>query len=138
MKLSIKGNQALIKGIRAYEKRSIERTKDELKAWADKTEMDAKRDVPKQSGALQSSIHSTPGNEGLAQTVGTPVDYAPYVEFGTGTKVKIPQGLENYAEQFMSPNRDHNVNLPARPYLFSNARNNFTEMIERLKRRLGS
>src|SRR5690606_34535288 len=137
MKLSIKGNQALIKGIRAYEKRSIERTKEELKAWADKTEMDAKRDVPVDTGALQSSIHSTPEKEGLVQTVGTNVDYAPYVEFGTGTKVKVPQGLEKYAEGFMSPNTDHNVNLPARPYLFGNARNNFTEMIERLKRILG-
>lgn len=137
MKLSIKGNQALIKGIRAYEKRSIERTKEELKAWADKTEMDAKRDVPKQSGALQSSIHSTPEKGGLAQTVGTPLDYAPYVEFGTGTMVDVPQGLEDYAIQFKGAGVKE-VNLPARPYLFGNARNNFSEMVERLKRRLGS
>ena len=136
MKLSIKGNQAVIKGIRAYEKRSIERTKEELKAWADKTEMDAKRDVPVYTGALQSSIHSTPEKEGLAQTVGTNVEYAPYVEFGTGTLVDVPQGLEDYAMQFKGSGIKE-VNLPARPYLFGNARNNFSEMIERLKRRLG-
>ena len=138
MKLSIKGNQALIKGIRAYEKRSVERTKEELKGWADKTEMDAKRDVPVDTGELQSSIHSTAENEGLVQTVGTNVEYSPYVEFGTGTKVKVPQGLEKYAEQFKSPNTDHNVNLPARTYLFNNARRNFIEMVDKLRRRIGN
>ena len=136
MKLSIRGNQTVIKGIRAYVKRSIERTKEELKAWADKTEMDAKRDVPVDSGPLQASIHSTPEKEGLAQTVGTPLDYAPYVEFGTGTLVDVPKGLEDYAMQFKGAGVKE-VNLPARPYLFGNARNNFTEMVERLKRRLG-
>lgn len=137
MKVTVKGNRAVLRGIRAYEKRSVERTKEELKGWADKTEMDAKRDVPVDTGELQQSIRQGMDNEGLVQTVGTNVEYAPYVEFGTGTKVKVPQGLEKYAEGFMSPNRDHNVNLPARPYLFGNARNNFTMMVERLKKRIG-
>ena len=136
MKLSIKGNQTIIRGIRAYEKQSIERTKEELKAWADKTEMDAKRDVPVDTGALQSSIHQSSENDGLVQTVGTNVEYAPYVEFGTGTLVDVPQGLEDYAIQFKGSGVKE-VNLPARPYLFGNARNNFSEMIERLRRRLG-
>lgn len=138
MKVTVKGNRAVLRGIRAYEKRSVERTKEELKGWADKTEADAKRDVPVDTGELQRSIHSTPEKEGLVQTVGTNVEYSPYVEFGTGTKVKVPQGLEKYAEGFMSPNRDHNVNLPARPYLFNNARRNFVEMVERLRRRIGN
>lgn len=137
MKLSIKGNQALIKGIRAYEKRSVERVKEELKAWAYKTEMDAKRDVPVDTGALQSSINQSSENDGLTQAVGTNLEYAPYVEFGTGTLVDVPQGLEDYAMQFKGAGVKE-VNLPARPYLFGNARNNFSEMIERLKRRLGN
>lgn len=137
MKLSIKGNQAVIKGIRAYEKRSIERTKEELKGWADKTEADAKRDVPVDTGELQSSIHSTPEKEGLVQTVGTNVEYSPYVEFGTGTEVDVPSGLEDYAIQFKGAGIKE-VNLPARPYLFNNARRNFIEMVERLRRRIGN
>ena len=136
MKLSIKGNQAVIRGIRAYEKRSIERTKEELKAWADKTESDAKMDVPVDTGALQSSIHQSSENDGLVQAVGTNLEYATYVEFGTGTMVDVPNGLEYYAIQFKGAGVKE-VNLPARPYLFGNARNNFSEMIERLKRRLG-
>ena len=45
-------------------------------------ENDAKKKVPVDTGNLRSSItHEVNGNEGI---VGTNVEYAPYVEFGTG------------------------------------------------------
>lgn len=137
MKITVKGNRAVLRGIRAYEKRSVERTKEELKAWADKTEMDAKRDVPVDTGELQRSIRQGVENEGLVQTVGTNVEYSPYVEFGTGTEVDVPSGLEDYAIQFKGAGIK-DVNLPARPYLFNNARRNFIEMVEKLRRRIGN
>ena len=137
MKITVNGNRAVLRGIRAYEKRSVERTKEELKGWADKTEADAKRDVPVDTGELQQSIRQGVENEGLAQTVGTNVEYAPYVEFGTGTEVDVPSGLEDYAIQFKGAGIKE-VNLPARPYLFNNARRNLIEMVERLRRRIGN
>ena len=137
MKITVKGNRAVLRGIRAYEKRSVERTKEELKGWADKTEADAKRDVPVDTGELHQSIRQGVDNEGLVQTVGTNVEYSPYVEFGTGTEVDVPAGLEDYAIQFKGAGIKE-VNLPARPYLFNNARRNFIEMVERLRRRIGN
>ena len=137
MKITVKGNRAVLRGIRAYEKRSVERTKEELKGWADKTEAGANRDVPVDTGELQQSIRQGMDNEGLVQTVGTNVEYAPYVEFGTGTEVDVPSGLEDYAIQFKGSGIKE-VNLPARPYLFNNARRNFIEMVERLRRRIGN
>lgn len=57
--------------------------------------------------------------------------YAPYVEFGTGKKVKVPKGLEAYAMQFKGRGI-RKVNLPARPYLFPA----FFSNIELLKTKL--
>lgn len=44
-------------------------------------EADAKAYCPVDTGNLRASIHTTIGN--LEGAVGTPVEYAPYVEFGT-------------------------------------------------------
>lgn len=43
--------------------------------------------------------------------------YAPYVEFGTGRLVDVPEGLETYAAQFKGKGV-RQVNIPARPYFF--------------------
>lgn len=49
-------------------------------------ERDAKQNAPKDTGALARSITSEIRNEGgeLKGIVFTPLEYAPYVEFGTG------------------------------------------------------
>lgn len=49
----------------------------------------AKVDCPVDTGLLRSSIHLTPANTSKNQVsakVGTNVEYAPYVEFGTGAR----------------------------------------------------
>lgn len=45
------------------------------------------------------------------------VEYAPYVEFGTGGLVSVPPGLEDVAIQFKGKGIAK-VNLPARPFFF--------------------
>lgn len=49
-------------------------------------ERDAKKKAPKKSGDLRRSIQSKVENKGneIEGTVFTPLEYAPYVEFGTG------------------------------------------------------
>lgn len=44
-----------------------------------------------------------------------PVPYAAYVEFGTGTKVDIPAGYEDYAAQFRGTKKV--IGMRAQPYL---------------------
>lgn len=75
--------------------------------------------VKVQTGRLKNSI--TPEvRESKKETIGevsARTDYAAYVEFGTGTLVNVPKGLEDYAMQFKGKGVKQ-VNLPARPFLF--------------------
>ncbi len=53
----------------------------------------AKADCPVDTGLLRSSIHLTPAEtrgSNISAEVGTNVEYAPYVEFGTGARGGYP------------------------------------------------
>lgn len=58
----------------------------------------AKQNAPSDTGMSRSSIHRTSNK--LNGTVSVNANYAPYVEFGTGSKVEIPAGLEDVASEF--------------------------------------
>jgi len=70
-----------------------------IESSARKIESQAKRNAPTGvSNRLMTSI-DVRGSK-LEREVFTDVKYAPYVEFGTKSKVDIPPGLEGYAMQF--------------------------------------
>lgn len=77
--------------------------KNEVNASALKIQSDAKKLAPANFGTLRGSIYkneiSKSPNEYML-TVGAAAKYAPYVEFGTGGKVSIPNGYQDYAAQF--------------------------------------
>src|SRR6188508_418527 len=54
--------------------------------------------APVDLGVLRSSINGEV--DGLNGIVGTPIAYAPYMEFGTGGLVDVTAGLEDYAIKF--------------------------------------
>ena len=65
-----------------------------------RVESEAKLNAPRGvNSALRASI-KTQKNEELKRIVVADTHYAPYVEFGTKSKVDIPSGLEEYAKQF--------------------------------------
>jgi len=64
-----------------------------------KVESSAKNLAPVDMGALRSSIKTGKFGE-VGREVYTNLEYAPYVEFGTKSKVDVPAGLESYAMQF--------------------------------------
>ena len=136
-KLNIQGNTAIIKGLKTFETRVEGVVKKEVIEWVRNTETEAKAMVPVDTSALKTSINGDVINEGFGGKVGSPLNYAPYVEFGTGTRVDVPVGLEKYALQFKANPRIREVNLPARPYLFNNARKNFSILVNNLKRIFG-
>lgn len=77
--------------------------------------------------------------QNLSGEVRFPVHYAPYVEFGTGGLVDVPEGLEDYAIQFIGKGI-RQVNLPPRPFLMPNyyresrqLLNNLAAAIDKLK-----
>lgn len=75
---------------------------------------------------------------GFTGEVSVRVPYAPYVEFGTGNLVKVPQELRDYAMQFKGRGI-RQVNLPARPYLspaFFINRDRFTKECNRILKKV--
>ncbi|MEY2647013.1 MAG: hypothetical protein RL158_989 [Bacteroidota bacterium] len=104
----------------------------------------AKQYAPVDTGALRSSITHKPFNykTGAILMAGnnTTVKYAPYVEFGTGSKFQIPAypnvnltELEAYALTFKKQNPKKLVNLPHRPYLFLAYYEVYSGMIKKIK-----
>ena len=135
MKLRVKGNRAVIKGLDLANRRVESVVKNNLRDWAIDTESVAKSRVPVDTGALKNSINADTANEGFTWKVGTNISYAPYVEFGTGAFVDVPAGLERYASDFKCKGIKE-VNLPARAYLFNSAREEFFKMMQNLKKDL--
>jgi len=60
------------------------------------------------------------------------VEYAPYVEFGTGGLVNVPPGLEEIAIQFKGAGV-RKVNLPAQPFFFRAFFENKEKMLQNIK-----
>ena len=75
---------------------------DEFNASALNIQSNAKKYAPVNIGTLRNSIQLkedlTKGK--LVFTIGSKLSYAPYIEFGTGGKVTIPVGYEQFARQF--------------------------------------
>ena len=98
----------------------------------------AKRTVPVDTGGLRNAI--TAEIQGKTVSVVVNKDYAPYIEFGTGSMVKIDDMVSlgippSYAMQFKGKGL-REVNLPARPFLFSSARIEYNKLLNRLNNRI--
>jgi hypothetical protein len=89
--------------------------KDVVLITTRQTSYDAKMFAPVDKAGLKSSIR--PFNKGKTGEVIVGVKYGPYIDFGTGTKVKVPAELTDYAMQFKGKGI-RQVNLSARPYLY--------------------
>lgn len=98
----------------------------------------AKKTVPVDTGGLRNSI--TAEIQGKTVSVVVNKDYAPYIEFGTGSMVKLDDMVAlgippSYAMQFKGKGL-REVNLPARPFLFSSARIEYNKLLNRLNNRI--
>lgn len=87
--------------------------------------------APVDLGILKSSINGEVN--GLNGIVGTPVKYAPYMEFGTGGLVDVPAGLEDYASMFKGAGVKQ-VNLFPRPFLIPAFKKHTTIMLQELEK----
>jgi HK97 gp10 family phage protein len=77
--------------------------KNEINASALKIQSDAKKLAPVNLGTLRNTIYlaeDSKSNNQYVFGVGASASYAAYVEFGTGGKVSIPNGYNDYATQF--------------------------------------
>lgn len=84
---------------------------------ADLIVIDAGNAAPVDLGYLKNSIRNYPTRGGLNFAVEVGAKYAPYVEFGTGTGVVVPEEVQEYAYQFKGKG-EKLINIPARPFFF--------------------
>ena len=95
--------------------------------------------APVDKGFLKGSI-GTNANQGRlsaevwagGQGKGINVRYAPYVEFGTGSMVRVASDVSDYASEFKGKGL-RKVNLHARPYFFPAVRLTSAEFMIKLK-----
>lgn len=134
MSIRVTGIKEAVSALEDYKKTKTEELEDAVDEATINVERGAKKKAPVDTGRLRSSIHRTAN--GLSGVVFTNVEYAPYMEFGTGSEVDIPSGLEEYAKQFKGEGK-RQVNIPASPFLFPAWEDERPEFIKRIKKILG-
>lgn len=126
----------LLKELKGKDKEVLDMVRAEVEDALLKIESEAVSKVAVDTGTLKQSIQSTPVKQTKTTVRGgveVGADYAPYVEFGTGTRVKVPSELKKFAEEFKGKGKKE-VNLRARPFFypeFFNQRNELPKAIEK-------
>ena len=137
-KIDQKDLRLLKKKIKSLKDYSGQTLSSEIGKTAFAIERRSKRKVPVDTGGLKQSIKTF--HSGKKAFVEAGKKYAPFVEFGTGSKVDLTDmkalGIpESYAKQFKGKGiRD--INLPARPFLFPSARTEFLNLLKRITDKL--
>jgi HK97 gp10 family phage protein len=139
--VKIYGVDAIIKRFDAAPQKMMDESKLIINAAVIEIAAKAKQEVPVKTGALRGSIRHAkyqPGKGASVSAGNTNIRYAPYVEFGTGTRFQIPvyqnvnmADLEAYALTFKKSKKV--IGVPYRPYMFSSYSEVFTSMIKKLK-----
>ena len=121
IRFKIEGMKEAIRNIQDWEVEKIRQSRLQVERSAINIEREAKNAAPVDMGILRSSIAKTvtasDSGRVLEAEVGTNVEYAPFVEFGTGSGVSVPAGQEEFAMQFKGKT-GRKRNYPARPFLF--------------------
>ena len=158
MKIQAKINSsdlALLQGkIDSLKKLASQEVSNEIGKTAFGIERRAKRTVPVDNGGLKQSIKTF--HSGKKAFVEAGKKYAPYIEFGTGSKVDLTDMQElgipkSYALQFKGKGFSGKlpvnikgewrmvqfpISLPARPFLFPSARIEFLNLLKKLESKI--
>ena len=140
--LSIEFNKQSLNAFYKYLKNLEDQVADYVRAEIEDSilaiETDAASDVPVDTGALKNSIQSTPikvSKNEITGGVEVGAEYSPFVEFGTGTRVKVPSELSNFAAQYKGSGIKE-VNLPARPFFYPAVFKQRQELPKKIERTL--
>jgi HK97 gp10 family phage protein len=140
--LSIEFNKQSLNAFYKYLKNLEDDVADYVRAEVEDSmlaiESEAANNVAVNTGALKNSIQSMPIKVSKNQITGgveVGAAYAPYVEFGTGTRVKVPSELSDFAAQYKGDGIKE-VNLPARPFFYPEVFKQRTELPKNIERTL--
>mgnify|MGYP002781198879 CR=1 FL=1 len=90
VKLSSASVSKALRNIDKYKVYAVNQVKEEIAYTALSVESDAKRRCPVKTGRLRASIKTLIASSGLGAIVGTPVEYAADVEFGSSSRKAKP------------------------------------------------
>jgi hypothetical protein len=138
--VKISGVDILLKDLDNYSKKVTKGVAEEIVDWGARTKSAAKRDVRKDTWALHNTIRTELTNNGLTLEVKAGgidgVNYAPFIEFGTGVGVDqtflSEYGLTKYASDFKG-NQPPFYPIPAKSFLFRNGREEFEKTLKNIK-----
>jgi hypothetical protein len=133
--MEIKGLNTVLANIRKYGKEAEKDIEGVTELVARNIEKNAKNYAPANFGKLGQSIQAikdTPLNWKV-EAGGVIAPYAPFVEFGTGGLVDVPNELKDQAIKFKGKGIKQ-VNLRPRPYLYPALLQGRTEYLEKLKK----
>lgn len=99
MSIKIDGMDELLAKVKGLAGKVSSAVAAEIQDGAQLIAADAKAAAPGDQGFLRQQISAIKINPTTWQVV-SGADYSAFMEFGTGTKVQIPAGLEEYAAQF--------------------------------------
>lgn len=131
VRIRVEGEKAAIEAVNTASKEFIDEMEGNVAILVSDIHGKASSRVPVDLGFLKNSLYQE--SEGLNGEVGARVNYAPYIEFGTGGKADIPQELKDYASEFKGLSQKH-TGIPARPFLFNSAFEETKSLIDKLRK----
>ena len=103
--INVKGFKEVEKLFKEFGEDAEKEIELETEAAAINIETDARKLAPVDRGGLQGGMFSRKEEDKkglIVYSAGNSLDYAAYVEFGTGAKVSVPSELQDVASQFKS------------------------------------
>jgi phage gpG-like protein len=134
-KFDLKGADKVLRNLDKLPKKLAVRVDETLKYNVAGINAEQVQRAPIDTGRLRGSIAFYKVKE-MDYILQAGVEYAPYVEFGTGAMVDVPAGLESYAMQFKGSG-EVQVNIPARPYFFPPFISARKQIVNDIKKALG-
>jgi len=133
--MAIKGINEVISNIRKYGKEAEQDIEAVTEQTARNIEKHAKVNAPVNFGKLGQSIQAVKVNKTNwnVEAGGVLAPYAPFVEFGTGGLVEVPDELKEIAIKFKGKGIKK-INLRARPFLYPALLRGRIEYLEKLKK----
>jgi HK97 gp10 family phage protein len=131
----IKGVNSVIADLRKYGKEAEKDIQGVTELVARNIEKNAKQSASANFGKLGQSIQAVKINDynWSVEAGGILAPYAPFVEFGTGGLVQVPDELKQQAIKFKGKGI-RQVNLRARPYLYPALLRGRAEYLDKLKK----
>lgn len=140
--MAVRGINNAISQIRRLSQEAIQKMEDATEQTAREIELKAKTLAPTDLGKLGQSIKAEKVTAKKWKIVagGLIAPHAPFVEFGTGAMVSVPEEWKEIAIKFKGAGIKQ-VNLPARPYMYPayiEGRKKYLERLKTIIRRYGS